>query len=90
MNFERREEMEEGLEGRSRQGQSPRAQGAGQISILDMAHGGVTVAGVRGARLKSILGQVSDSSEFQAMAILHQLLNILKLYNPTIYFLVYT
>lgn len=55
-----------------------------------MAHGGVTVAGVRGARLKSILGQVSDSSEFQAMAILHQLLNILKLYNPTIYFLVYT
>lgn len=64
--------MEEGQERHSRYGQSPRAMTSGNGA------GKLAAVGVAGARLESILGQVSDSPECWAINIFHQLLSILK------------
>lgn len=52
--------------------------------------GGVGLAGVLRARLESTVDPDTDGSEFQAQNILHQLLDIHKPYNPTVYCSEYT
>lgn len=70
--------MEEGLERRSGHGQSPGAHDVQGKSAFWEGHreGGHGRGG--GSKAGEILGQVSDSSECQAMNTLHQLPNVLK------------
>lgn len=70
--------MEEGQERHSRYGQSPRADDLQGKSAFWEWRREAGHVGVAGARLESVLGQVSDSPECWTMNTFHQLLNILK------------